>query len=59
VIRVTDASGRLVKIFTRVQPGSRSTSIIIRVREGWEELRRNLVPDMAAPRVNPLEAKRR
>jgi hypothetical protein len=60
VVRVRDAAAaRLSKIFTRVQPDSRSTSILIRIREGWDELRRMLLPDARAASPNPRELKQR
>jgi hypothetical protein len=60
VVRAYDAAtGRLTKVFTRVLPDARNTSIIIRVREGWEELRASLAADPVAPRPNPLSPKQR
>lgn len=58
VVRVLDAAARtLTKVFTRVQPGSTSTSIMLRVRDGWEQLRRALVPDphAAPPGIGPKQ----
>jgi hypothetical protein len=60
VVRVRDTStGRLVKVFTRVRPDDRGTSIVVRVREGWEEMYRMLLPDFNVPSPNPLEPKQR
>lgn len=58
MVRVRNAT-RMYKVFTRVQPDSRGTSIVIHVREGWEELRLALLPDHGAVSPNPHEPKRR
>jgi hypothetical protein len=60
VLRVRDAATqRLVKVFTRVRPDVHGTSIVIRIRDGWEEMRASLLPDALAARPNSLSPKQR
>lgn len=50
MVRVLDAAtGRVAKAFTCVEPTKRATSVAVYFRDGWDELRRALLPRPGEP----------